>query len=225
LPEVQRRLEEARRAEREARDRLIAAEQRLKILDQLEQERQSLQEEILRLEEEKGLYRDLQLAFSRNGVPAMIIEAILPEIEEEANRILHRLTDGRLTVRFRSQRETKEGNVRETLDILISDEGEERPYENFSGGEKFRVDFAIRLALSRILARRSGTPLRLLVVDEGFGSQDQAGRERLIEALNAIKDEFATILVISHLEEFQDAFPVRIEVRKTAAGSRLHIVM
>ncbi|MFZ8845301.1 AAA family ATPase [Thermoflexus sp.] len=224
LPEAQRRLEEARRAEREARDRLIAAEQRLKILDQLEQERQSLQKEILRLEEEKGLYRDLQLAFSRNGVPAMIIEAILPEIEEEANRILHRLTDGRLTVRFRSQRETKEGNVRETLDILISDEGEERPYENFSGGEKFRVDFAIRLALSRILARRSGTPLRLLVVDEGFGSQDQAGRERLIEALNAIKDEFATILVISHLEEFQDAFPVRIEVRKTAAGSQLHVV-
>ncbi|MFN3928874.1 MAG: SbcC/MukB-like Walker B domain-containing protein, partial [Thermoflexus sp.] len=193
--------------------------------DRLAGELEGLREERARLEEEKSLYRELQTAFGRNGIPAMIIEAILPEIEEEANRILQRLTEGRLTVRFRSQKETKSGTVQETLDILISDEGEERPYENFSGGEKFRVDFAIRLALSRILARRSGTPLRLLVVDEGFGSQDQAGRERLIEALNAVKDEFSTVLIISHLEEFQDAFPVRIEVRKTANGSKLQTVM
>ncbi len=225
LPEVQRRVEAARRAEREARDRMIAAKQRLESCDRLEEEVVRLRKEKVQLEEEKGLYRELQIAFGRNGIPAMIIETILPEIEEEANRILQRLTDGRLTVRFRSQRETKSGTVQETLDILISDEGEERPYENFSGGEKFRVDFAIRLALSRVLARRSGTPLRLLVVDEGFGSQDQAGRERLIEALNAVKDEFSTVLVISHLEEFQDAFPVRIEVRKTTNGSQLQVVM
>ncbi|GBD10067.1 putative DNA double-strand break repair Rad50 ATPase [Candidatus Thermoflexus japonica] len=225
LPEAQRRVEAARRAEREARDRMIAAKQRLENCDRLAEELAQMRKEKIQLEEEKGLYRDLQIAFGRNGIPAMIIEAILPEIEEEANRILQRLTDGRLTVRFRSQRETKSGTVQETLDILISDEGEERPYENFSGGEKFRVDFAIRLALSRVLARRSGTPLRLLVVDEGFGSQDQAGRERLIEALNAVKDEFSTVLVISHLEEFQDAFPVRIEVRKTANGSQLQLVM
>ncbi|WP_322801089.1 SMC family ATPase [Thermoflexus sp.] len=225
MPEAQRRVEAARRAEREARDRVIAAKQRLENCERLEEELVQLRKEKVQLEEEKGLYRDLQVAFGRNGIPAMIIETILPEIEEEANRILQRLTDGRLTVRFRSQRETKSGAVQETLDILISDEGEERPYENFSGGEKFRVDFAIRLALSRVLARRSGTPLRLLVVDEGFGSQDQAGRERLIEALNAVKDEFSTVLVISHLEEFQDAFPVRIEVRKTTNGSQLRVVM
>lgn len=225
LPEVWERVEAARRAEREARDRMIAAQQWLENLERVEEELAQLRAAKDRLEEQKGLYRELQAAFGHNGIPAMIIEAILPEIEEEANRILSRLTEGRLTVRFRSQRETKEGTVQETLDILISDEGEERPYENFSGGERFRVDFAIRLALSRILARRSGTPLRLLVVDEGFGSQDQAGRERLIEALNAVKDEFSTVLVISHLEEFQDAFPVRIEVRKTAHGSRLQVVM
>ncbi len=225
LPEAQWRVEAARQAEREARDRMIAAQQRLANCEHLAKELVQLREEKSRLEDEKSLYRDLQVAFGRNGIPAMIIETVLPEIEEEANRILQRLTDGRLTVRFRSQRETKSGTTQETLDILISDEGEERPYENFSGGEKFRVDFAIRLALSRVLARRSGTPLRLLVIDEGFGSQDQAGRERLIEALNAVKDEFSQILIISHLEEFQDAFPARIEVRKTAKGSQLQAVM
>ena len=225
LPDLLRHLDAAREAERKAREAVIAAEQRLRVCDQLARELERLREEQRRLAEEKEDYEELRRAFGRNGVPAMIIEAVLPEIEEEANRLLHRLTDGRLTVRFRTQRETKEGEVQETLDILISDEGEERPYENFSGGERFRVDFAIRLALSRVLARRSGTPLRLLVVDEGFGSQDQAGRERLIEALNAVKEEFSTILVISHLEEFQDAFPIRIEVRKTPAGSRLQRVV
>ncbi len=225
LPEMQQRVEQARQAEREARDRMTRAQQQLEACDRLEEELADLQRKKTQLEEEKGLYSTLMVAFSKNGIPAMIIEGILPEIEDEANRILQRLTDGRLTVRFRSQRETKSGTVQETLDILISDEGEERPYEFFSGGEKFRVDFAIRLALSRVLARRSGTPLRLLVVDEGFGSQDQAGRERLIEALNAVKDEFSTVLIISHLEEFHDAFPVRIEVRKTTNGSQLQVVM
>jgi exonuclease SbcC len=38
-------------------------------------------------------------------------------------------------VRFETQRETKRGTVRETLDIIISDEKGTRPYDNFSGGE------------------------------------------------------------------------------------------
>ena len=59
----------------------------------------------------------------------------------------------------------------ETLDIRISDSTGERPYENYSGGEKFRINFAVRLALSRILAHRSGARLRTLVIDEGSAAR------------------------------------------------------
>ena len=59
----------------------------------------------------------------------------------------------------------------ETLDIVVTDEGDTRPYELFSGGEAFRVDFAIRIAISKLLTRRAGTRLQFLVIDEGFGSQ------------------------------------------------------
>ncbi len=45
----------------------------------------------------------------------------------------------------------------------------------FSGGEAFRVNFAIRLALSEVLAQRAGARLQTLVIDEGFGSQDALG--------------------------------------------------
>src|SRR5205807_840575 len=91
--------------------------------------------------------------------------------------------------------------------------------EMFSGGEGFRVNFAIRIALSRLLAHRAGTRLQLLVVDEGFGSQDQEGRDRVVEAIQAIEAEFEKILVITHLEDLRERFPVRIEVTKTPEGS------
>jgi len=111
----------------------------------------------------------------------------------------------------------------ETLDITISDNVGERPYENFSGGEQFRVNFAIRLALSRILARRAGARLQTLVVDEGFGSQDMQGQQRLVEAINAIRDDFERVLVITHVGELRDAFPRRIEVVKGPSGSQLAV--
>ncbi len=94
----------------------------------------------------------------------------------------------------------------------------------FSGGEAFRVNFAIRLALSRLLAQRAGARLQTLVIDEGFGSQDSDGRQRLIEAINYVRQDFKCILVITHLEELKDAFPSRIEVEKTPGGSRVRVV-
>jgi exonuclease SbcC len=86
------------------------------------------------------------------------------------------------------------------------------------------VNFAIRLALSELLAQRAGARLQTLVVDEGFGSQDAMGRQHLIEAINLVKQDFARVLVITHIEELKDAFPNRIEVEKTADGSVIKVV-
>jgi exonuclease SbcC len=169
----------------------------------------------------------LERAFSKDGVPALLIEQALPEIENQANELLDRLSAGSMSVSFQTQRDFKDKNredKKETLDILIRDStGSSREYEMFSGGEAFRVNFAIRLALSRVLAQRAGARLQTLVIDEGFGSQDADGRQRLIEAINLVKPEFACILVITHLEEMKDVFPTRIEVEKTLSGSRVRI--
>src|SRR5205823_1466406 len=103
------------------------------------------------------LYSDLATAFGRNGIPAIIIENVIPELEDEANELLGRMTDGRMNVQLRTQEDlkTREG-VRETLDVIISDELGTRPYGLYSGGESFRVNFALRVALSKLLARRAG---------------------------------------------------------------------
>jgi exonuclease SbcC len=94
----------------------------------------------------------------------------------------------------------------------------------FSGGEAFRVNFAIRLALSEVLAGRKGARLQMLVIDEGFGSQDALGRQRLVQAIRAVEQNFAKILVITHLEELKDAFPTRIEVEKMERGSVVNVM-
>ena len=176
--------------------------------------------EVLR---EKGLFRDLTTAFGRNGIQAMLIETAIPEIQDEANRLLAQMTSGRMHVELKTQRERASGEGQiETLDVVIHDNLGSRPYEMYSGGEAFRVNFALRIALSRLLAQRAGAKLETLVIDEGFGSQDQEGRDRLVEAIKSVEDEFAMILVITHLDDLKERFPVRIDVQKRPDGSVLH---
>ena len=77
-----------------------------------------------------------------------------------ANALLARLTDSRMHLRLESQRQTRRGDTVETLEIRIGDELGTRSYELFSGGEAFRINFALRVALAKLLASRTGAPLR-----------------------------------------------------------------
>lgn len=223
-PQVRAALQQARDDHLRAVRRVTEANQRVHAALAMKDTRDRLAAELAALRKEQALHEELRLAFSKNGVPAMIIESVLPELEVAANALLGRMTNGRMSVRFESQRLTQKGDTSETLEIRISDELGERAYEMFSGGEAFRVNFAIRIALSRLLAHRAGARLRTLFIDEGFGTQDAQGRERLIEAIKAIEPDFERIFVITHIEELKDAFPDRIEVVKTARGSLARIV-
>jgi DNA repair protein SbcC/Rad50 len=199
------------------------AKARLERLAELElrhREKEGQRAEAVRQEK---IYKDLAQAFGKKGIQAMLIEMAIPEIEFEANKLLARMTDNRMNVKIETQRETKKGDVQETLDINISDELGTRNYEMFSGGEAFRIDFAIRIALSKLLARRAGAPLPTLIIDEGFGTQDTTGIEKIKEAITSIQDDFEKILVITHIADFKDAFPMRIEVVKTAEGSTISL--
>jgi exonuclease SbcC len=173
---------------------------------------------------QKGVYDQLAVAFGKSGIQALLIEQALPELEDQANDILGRVTDHRMNLKLESQRERRGGgDPRETLDIKISDELGTRSYETYSGGEAFRINFALRIALSKLLANRSGAPLPTLFIDEGFGTQDAEGLEKLVEAINAIQGDFQKIIVITHIEELKEAFPVRIEVTKSNEGSTFTI--
>ncbi len=204
-----------------------AANQQVQVLESLHTRQSELQRNRAECTTQIGRLKTLEQAFGKDGIPALLIEQALPEIEDQANQLLDRLSDGNMSVRFVTQRDYKDktrDDKRETLDILISDPTGWREYELFSGGEAFRVNFAIRLALSRVLAQRAGARLQLLVIDEGFGSQDADGIQRLIEAIHQVRNDFARILVITHLEGMKDAFPTRIEVEKIPTGSQVRVI-
>ena len=207
----------------QARETIGRVKGKLQRCSELETKRKERGKLLTQASKEEKIYRDLAQAFGKRGIQALLIERALPEIEAEANKLLGRMTDNRMHTKIETQRQTKKGDVIETLDINISDELGTRNYEMFSGGEAFRINFAIRIALSKLLARRAGAPLPTLVIDEGFGTQDSVGIEKLKEAINSIQDDFDKILVITHIEELRDAFPTRINVVKTAQGSTLSI--
>ncbi len=227
VAEAERKMLELQEEENKARLEVGAARQEVDVLGDLKTRKTELEDDREMLAWRVGQYKALERAFGKDGVPAMLIEQALPQIETRANEILERLSSGSMSVRFVTQqayKDTKREDLKETLDIQISDSAGTRDYEMFSGGEAFRINFAIRLALSEVLAQRAGARLQTLVIDEGFGSQDEAGRQRLIEAINLVKDDFAKILVITHIDALKEAFPNRIEVTKTPGGSAVQVV-
>jgi DNA repair protein SbcC/Rad50 len=196
-------------------------------LEQLEQDRSDLDTRKKILADnikEMSEYGQLAEAFGKKGLQAIIIENAIPEIEAEANRILSRLTDNCMHLGLLSQQRTRQGHPVETLEIIIADELGTRSYELYSGGEAFRVDFALRVAMSRLLARRAGAKLETLIIDEGFGSQDELSRAKLIQAIASIKSDFARIIVVTHISEVKDMFPVQLAVSKAEGVSQVALL-
>ncbi len=213
---------------RENRDHQLSTlgrlQQQLSQLERVQTQYQEQQKSLGELQHKHQVYKSLSEAFGRNGIQALMIENLLPQLEATTNQILGRLSNYQLHVRFVTQRVGRKKKLIDTLDILIADAKGTRPYETYSGGEAFRVNFSIRLAIARLLALRSGTALQMLIIDEGFGTQDEAGCERLIAAIEAIAPDFACILTITHMPHFREAFQTRIDVFKDDGGSHILVL-
>ncbi|MBD2203379.1 SMC family ATPase [Calothrix sp. FACHB-1219] len=229
-------LEQQLQARRRQLDEQIAKLGRLEQLaaqletmqNQYEQQQQQLQA----TKQQQRVYQELAQAFGKNGIQALMIENVLPQLEAETNQLLSRLSANQLHVQFitqkagKSSKSTKKNaKLIDTLDILIADARGTRAYETYSGGEAFRINFAIRLALAKLLAQRAGAALQLLIVDEGFGTQDAEGCDRLIAAINAIASDFACILTVTHMPHLKEAFQARIEVNKNQQGSQVRLLI
>jgi exonuclease SbcC len=214
----------ARARQRSAQEELGRVKQELASCAQVEEILEGYRAQHAALAEQRGIYEDLVQAFGKKGIQAMLIETAIPELEHESNTMLARMTDNQMHLSFETQRDSKKGDTIETLDIRIADRLGTRDYSMFSGGEAFRVNFAVRVALSKLLAHRADANLKTLVIDEGFGTQDSNGRDRIVEAINAVSPDFERILVITHIQELKDLFPAQIEVTKGPDGSAWRLV-
>jgi DNA repair exonuclease SbcCD ATPase subunit len=161
-------------------------------------------------------------AFGRDGIPAYLMDAALPAVEDTANELLSLMSEGTLSVRLATQRQTKSVGLKDALDIIVDDGTAERPFSTYSGGEGFRINFALRVALAEMVAQRSGLDLSMLVIDEPEGL-DSSGRTALVQALTVIESRFDTIILVSHHEDLREALPQQVVVSKSPEGSRVKV--
>lgn len=211
-----------RRMETETRA-LAVAEERLAQIAAAVDEFTALEAELVRQDHQRLIQATLQEAFSRDGIPALIIDAAVPEIEERANEILARLSDGRMSLKLVTQKATKTAGIAETLDIIVSDARGERAYEDWSGGERLRIDLSVRIALGQLLSARTGAKIELLILDEVCAPLDEAGEEALIDCINRLQDSFGCILLITHRESIRDRLPQQIMVSRNGTGSEVTV--
>lgn len=214
LKEAQDKLKQCRDEHLSLTGQLGGLRAKLVLLEQDEQTRKTLLDEMEPLTKELVRWQTLVKAFGKDGIPALIIENAVPELERIANDILSQMSGGKNYLRFETQRELKNGKgLTETLDIVVGDWAGERIYETFSGGEQLRIDFAIRFALAELLARRAGARVDWLTIDEGFGSQSDEFLPMVIDAVKNVSSRFGIVLVISHVKAVQEAFEQKIYFR------------
>jgi DNA repair exonuclease SbcCD ATPase subunit/predicted phosphodiesterase len=148
-----------------------------------------------KLTAEQKILDAICVAFSKNAIPAMVIQSALPYINAELDNIL----GGVIPFRVYLQTEVGDSNV---LDVMIEDEYSSRIIELASGYEKMIASLALRVALINL--SRLPKP-DFLVIDEGWDVLDETNVSRAVELLNALKTKFKHILVISHVNALKEA--------------------
>ena len=168
---------------------------------------------IAETKERAGDLREIEKAFGRSGIQPLIIEQARPELETISDEMLAAATEGRMRVRFETQKELKSGDTVESLDIIVSKDGHDLDIGELSGGEQKIIRTAIRLTLSVWQARKGGSRLKTLFIDEIFDSLDKENSGRVIRLLGSLQGQFDRIILISHDDDLLEDVPVMINVK------------
>lgn len=186
-----------------------------------------------------------------SGIPAMIAEAALADLEERANVLLQ---GSGLSFVFSWDRETKElapschacgyayrgqkdkacpaceeprdMKRADELQILVSDgSGVAEDVRAKSGGAKVLVASAIRLTAGMMLRASRGARCAWATVDEPFGPLDAENRETLARTFAGLLGSVGLeqAFVVSHDAALLDALPSRLEI--TREGSRSRVIV
>lgn len=208
-------------AERRDLDRRIATlEATVARLAELQDEHTLVEARLAAADVELGRLRRLVAAFGVSGIPARIVESVLPELGAYANELLGQLRPG-VSLELRAQRAKKDGKgVVEALDLVVRDDAGERPLALFSGGERMSVSLALAVGLSRLVARRAGTAIRSLVIDEPDGL-DADARRAFGQALRILahQGELERVVLVSHHPDLAEYADESYVVTKGPRGS------
>lgn len=200
--EFQRATETARNTELAvvaAQGDVRAAQQRLDAAEAARREYERVAERMRALNADRSVHDELDRAFQE--LRSDLNDALRPELAEVASTFLSDLTDDRYT----------QLELDEKYDVIVLEDGIAKPV--ISGGEEDLANLVLRLAISQMIADRSGQPFSLLILDEVFGSLDASRRDNVLELLHRLEDRFEQVILITHIESVREGVDRVIMVR------------
>jgi len=139
-----------------------------------------------------------------------LISRIIPILSIRSSELFRKITEGK----YPSM------TLDEDYEILIEDEGKQFPLHRFSGGEEDLASLCLRIAISQVIKERTGSEgINFIVLDEIFGSQDEARKNNILKALNDISSQFRQIIVITHVDNVKNMLPYAFNVIETSDKS------
>jgi len=176
-----------------------AAQQHLDTAEAAKREYERVAERLRVLNGQRLMHDELDNAF--RDLRGDLNDALRPELSEIASSFLGALTDERYN----------RLELDERYDIVVLEDGIAKPV--ISGGEEDLANLVLRLAISQMIADRSGQPFSLLVLDEVFGSLDSSRRDNVLELLHRLEDRFEQVILITHIENVREGVDRVIVVR------------
>jgi len=152
--------------------------------------------------------------FSAHGIRSYMLKQVAPILNDRAAVYCKLLTDGEMTIVFQTEKELKNGTVKEDFNILVEQENGAGLYRGISGGEKARADLVISLVLGDLASFRANKQIPFRFMDEAFEKVDDTGLEAVVTLLEAQKENYETIFVVTHKNELKQHFKDTITVTK-----------
>jgi len=171
----------------------------LRAAERAEEEAAARAAQAARLQADLRLHNELDRALG--DLRTALNQEMRPELAGLAGEFLGALTDGRYD----------EIDLDEDYRLTVVEHGEPSPV--ISGGEEDLTNLVLRLAVSQMIAERSGHPLSLLVLDEIFGSLDEARRSHVLDLLHALEGRFPQVVLITHIEGVRESVDRVLRVR------------
>ena len=169
-----------------------------------------LKQHLCNLITEKTYYEVASNLLKDTGIKTKIVRQYLPVINKLVNKYLASLD---FFVNFNLDESFKE--------TIKSRHRDEFTYNNFSEGEKQRIDMALMLTWRAVAKLKNSSNTNLLILDETFDSSlDTNGTEELMKILQML--EGVNLFVISHKGDIlQDKFMNVIRFDKEKNFSRI----
>lgn len=149
-------------------------------------------------------WRLLQRACSKDGIPALELDAAGPAVSQIANELLASTFGTRFQIAFETTRQSKDGKKQiEDFDIWVyGDEGRKR-IEDLSGGEEVWIEASIRQAIASYMRKQTGRDLACRFLDEADGPLSSAKAQNYLDMIRISheRESYHFTFIVSHRQE------------------------